>query len=318
MRPLESYAIYLSLYLIWHDTARGATPLTALLLLVTLAHLWLERPRWQLTLLYIHTVYLVNAVLLWNIQGTSAVSVSSWTSVISSFGVIMVTAALACLFPVARFPALQGKFKAIGVVQRLLPTSFAAKRHEDTKSLWALPAGIQGAQRYSSLGLSVFYPASHQVHPQEASRGLQFLSSAALNGLATFLNMPKMLFSYVSLARIRAVPDIPIAPISTSQAKLPVVLFSHGLGGTATMYSAQVCELASQGYVVFALTHNDGSSALAELDNDVLVTHRSTPGSYGDPLVTIMRREQVLTRVSELSLVLDAIFEAEEVRSAYK
>lgn len=318
MRPFESYAIYLSLYLLWHGTAAGATPLTCALVVVVAAHLWLERPRWQLTLLYAHTAYLINATLISGQptdQSAATASSSSWTFILSSLTILMASAALACLFPVARFPPLQGPFKAIGVVQRFLPTDFASERHARTKDMWAMPVGVQDAQRHPSLAVSAFYPSALAPHPHEATRGLTFLSPAALNALASFLSMPRALFSYVTLARIRAVPDSPIAPVSASQAKLPVVLFSHGLGGTATMYSAQVCELASQGYVVFTLTHNDGSAALAELDNNVQVAHRSVPGPYGDPAVTAVRKEQVQTRVAELSLMLDAIIEAEEVQT---
>jgi len=52
---------------------------------------------------------------------------------------------------------------------------------------------------------------------------------------------------------------------SAAGAPLPVVVFSHGLGGSRSLYSLICGELASQGYVVLAIEHADGTACAAKL-----------------------------------------------------
>ncbi|KAG2445853.1 hypothetical protein HXX76_000457 [Chlamydomonas incerta] len=55
------------------------------------------------------------------------------------------------------------------------------------------------------------------------------------------------------------------APVEPGSSQFPVVVFSHGLAGTRNAYSSICIELASQGYVVMALEHSDGSASTARL-----------------------------------------------------
>ena len=67
----------------------------------------------------------------------------------------------------------------------------------------------------------------------------------------------------------------------------PVVVFSHGLGGCMEMYSQLCTNMASHGFVVFALEHQDGSGCFAETANGERIY-------YKRPDNTLYSREKVL------------------------
>ena len=53
--------------------------------------------------------------------------------------------------------------------------------------------------------------------------------------------------------------------LEISDTKFPVVVFSHGLAGNRSLYSLICIELASQGYIVLALEHADGTASVAKV-----------------------------------------------------
>jgi platelet-activating factor acetylhydrolase len=88
---------------------------------------------------------------------------------------------------------------------------------------------------------------------------------------------------------------------STEQlAHFPVMIFSHGLAGMRTTYSALCIDFASAGYVVAAVEHRDGS-ACCTFREGIKVPHRgTTPESEAADGSLTFRRSQLSQRATEI------------------
>ncbi|MEO8449157.1 MAG: hypothetical protein ABI647_05165 [Gemmatimonadota bacterium] len=75
--------------------------------------------------------------------------------------------------------------------------------------------------------------------------------------------VPAFILSGLAQARTHGLQDV---PISKKEATFPVLLFSHGFGGTRVQNTFEVEELASRGYVVFAVEHTYMSSGTVFAD----------------------------------------------------
>lgn len=145
-----------------------------------------------------------------------------------------------------------------------------------------------------------------------------------VRGLAKFLNMPRMLFAHLTLTEhstLDAGAEDVVAEGMTCEplvlarktddgnavfetAKMPVVLFSPGLGGCPELYRTFAQDIASEGYIVVAVEHNDGSLCYSRPADGISagsLYQRPTVQELrnGDKLFQL-RNGQLLRRVSEL------------------
>ena len=111
------------------------------------------------------------------------------------------------------------------------------------------------------------------------------------------------LAGYVSNTVFDTIPVSLDAPAMADK-PMKLVVFSHGLAGTRNMYAALCSALASQGYLVAAVEHRDGSAAYTSVTQNGNVRHKPyvhTDGNF------VWRREQIGTRVAELHAALRAL-----------
>jgi len=103
--------------------------------------------------------------------------------------------------------------------------------------------------------------------------------------------------------------------------QLPVVLFSHGLGGYPESYTFIAAELASRGYIVICPEHHDGTAAYARVawEKHGLQYTPLTQEEADDTRLSHSRRSQQLTqRAAEVGVILELLSEFRSARDKVK
>ncbi|CAK9782450.1 hypothetical protein CC85DRAFT_329757 [Cutaneotrichosporon oleaginosum] len=107
--------------------------------------------------------------------------------------------------------------------------------------------------------LAIYYPTP----PRPLAAGVPWVPeplAGAVAGYATYLRKNFGSWSAWALGLVLGRVRMPVhAAAPPSAGRFPLVLFSHGLVGTRNTYSHFCSSLASEGYVVVALEHADGS-----------------------------------------------------------
>ena len=121
------------------------------------------------------------------------------------------------------------------------------------------------------------------------------------------------IFNLLSSITIPALRNASIVPATTPSKRWPVMVFSHGLGGTKNAYSYITGALASHGIVVVAPEHRDGSAPISivhAVDDSrrKVVDYISIPHRPGQD-VEDGRNKQLRLRLWELGLVHEALLQ---------
>jgi len=204
----------------------------------------------------------------------------------------------------------------------------------------------------------IFYPTDEDPG-QNSKKWVPYLSeNMYLNGLCNFMNCmaskwpswaPKRDMSHFELTRFVAplcpeiafrtgfktligsnihLPLVKNAPLKKPEStgasdqpehKLPLIVFSHGIGCSREMYSQFCADWASFGFVVAAVEHRDGSACVSRSHDpmarqgsskrNVKIDHRFV-GSEDDEYE--IRNEQVHWRACEVSRMMDLMVKIDE------
>ncbi len=165
---------------------------------------------------------------------------------------IVLAAILCILIPAVQIPSPDGPYR-VGILEFHLPVDFSDDNTTCTS--------------HSELPVKLFYPTldppgqypylNPSLADEYCRKVMQFGAPPPLQSQGWMLHNWK-------LATLPAKWNATLLPLDR---RLPIVIFSHGLGGTADVYSYQTMALASNGYVVLVLTHQDRSAPVVALSN---------------------------------------------------
>ncbi|CAG8960267.1 hypothetical protein HYFRA_00012787 [Hymenoscyphus fraxineus] len=166
------------------------------------------------------------------------------------------TSFLSRLSPVPGFPAYTGPYK-VGTIDVELPVS-------ELESPSPCPDETIGTIQYR-----IFYPCEPESKgktvnwvpaPQRQTLAAYGRFLGAGNKLAEFISFFPRIFHYI---QIPAIKNAPLLSPATTNNRWPVMIFSHGLGGSRNAYSHLAGSIASHGMIVIAPEHRDGSTVIS-------------------------------------------------------
>jgi hypothetical protein len=182
-----------------------------------------------------------------------------------------------CATPLAQAQHQDASVKLVEGLPSPTGTFPIGRRHFE----WSDPARKSSATRSRVVIVSVFYPSvkrsvSHAVYLQGARK-------LPINEKTAFLRD-----SFGAAWRLIAADKLRShttanAPILQMGKKLPVLLFSPGLGMASAAYSVQLEDLASHGYVVVAIDHPYDSPLLALSDGTLIPFDKKTWSEHQPP-----------------------------------
>ena len=207
------------------------------MLLIAIAQILVEGPRWQMVPAYVLTGLFFVVWLLQNIAPAHGLAGQMWVNRLAvGLGVLglAVSVALPMIFPVFRFSHPTGPYE-IGTltyhwVDAARPEIFTADPNDRRE-----------------LMVQIWYPA--KVDPS-SPRAPYVRDPGTLAPLARLLHLPGFIFGHLKYVTTDAIPS---ASVAGGEPSYPVLIFLSGRAGYRQSNTFQVEELVSHGYIVVAI-----------------------------------------------------------------
>lgn len=240
------------------------------------------------------------------------------TKFISAIKTILVTtgfllamaSAFACYaFPVNNLSAPTGKF-AVGTASFMMADTSRPELYGNND--W------KGHAR--RIMVQVWYPALYKdgtipttnpvksvLHKATGSRQAWIPDTAVHKALARFGNFPEFIMSHLGLIQSNSYQK---AIVASPAVRYPVIIISHGWGGSRYIHANLAEEYASHGFIVFAIDHTYGSLAVEFPDGAIAYRDENALGSFmAERDSNYWKRAFILenTYAGDIELLLNAI-----------
>ena len=154
-----------------------------------------------------------------------------------------------------------------------------------------------------TIAFQIWYPTQTTSNTK-----MVYQSKEVVKASADFLGFPLFMISYFSLIESNSFPNTPVYP----NQKFPVLLYSHGYGGFTSVYQTIFEDLASHGYIVVSIAH-ENESALFITKNGKVISNSPDNNFYKSRAAELNGSE-----IGELQSIILSSNDIIENREAYK
>ncbi|MCK5662353.1 MAG: hypothetical protein KAI17_02655 [Thiotrichaceae bacterium] len=240
-------------------------------LIISLLHVFIEGSRWQMYIAYALTVLFFVLSILRKIRYNRIDQKELALSKLKLFGVkialvfgmlfLAISAFLAHIFPVPTLPAPTGPHKVGTTFFHFIDYNREEKISPDTNDV-------------RSLWVQAWYPAEHIESLERVP--MMSESDRFMGDYAVLVGLPRFAVDHVKLIKSHSYLN---APIKSGEETFPIIIYSHGYTSNLSDNTQKMEALASNGYVVFSITHSyESQLSLSDEGRWLTITNTNSIG----------------------------------------